>query len=594
MSILLQYGRIALPKLFMMQKNFHSGFSKVIASITPVKAILAIISLGYLVFGNAMNNQFVWDDKTFILENPEVHSVNITKLFGQNMFNNGSYYRPIPATYFAILYSLFNTAPFFYHFFQISFHITVVVLLFLLFKRFFPLLLALFLALVFLVHPINTESVVYVGASISVLFTLFGLPAFLLSMKETLNSKRLIAVYLLLLCALLTKETAVLYVGAILLYRYLFHKPLLRFFGTSIAIVLTYLPVRFFIGGVFFQRVNAIPIMKLSLIERLYTIPQVISYYISTAFYPDKLSIAQNWVVRSASLHEFYIPLCIDLLFFIIVAAVGILMKKDRKACTRYTFFFCWFASGLFLHSQVVPLDMTVADRWFYFPLIGLLGMIGVVVQKFFLPYVRSRVALVTIAVFIITILSLRTVIRNTNWSNPITLYSHDLKVREDYDKHNSLGAELWLVGKHDEAIAHFKRSIELFPEDLNYTNLGLAYEQLGNIKEAKILFGKALSSDPYIIDGIQHRDYTYLAMLQILLNEGSYNDALKLLKKAQSDYPSYIRFWFYLAYAEYKLGNRNEAIYAAAQTYRLDPNPTTAGVYNRIVSNQPLTISLH
>src|SRR5438552_1741257 len=86
--------------------------------LTTKKAISIIVILGFIVFGNALFNGFVWDDKPFIIRNTDVHSINIAYLFSKNTFNAGGYYRPIPALYFALLYNLFGSQAFFYHFLQ--------------------------------------------------------------------------------------------------------------------------------------------------------------------------------------------------------------------------------------------------------------------------------------------------------------------------------------------------------------------------------------------------------------------------------------------------------------------------------------------
>src|SRR6266700_2801169 len=87
-------------------------------------------------------------------------------------------------------------------------HITDTFLLFFLLKRFFNRTLALFLSLVFLVHPLQVESVAWIAAADNPLFFLFGISALLLSVKDRVSLKRLIGLCCLLLLSLLTKETA--------------------------------------------------------------------------------------------------------------------------------------------------------------------------------------------------------------------------------------------------------------------------------------------------------------------------------------------------------------------------------------------------
>ena len=165
------------------------SFKKLFIPLTTFKAIHIIIILGLLVFGNALFNDFVWDDKSFILFSSDIHTVNISYLIGQNIFNGAGEYRPIPAIYFASLYSLFTTNVFFYHLFQIVIHITNTVLLFFLFKHFFSKQIGLFLSLIFLVHPIQVESVSYIAASGNPLFFLFGITALLMSFKRIVMQK---------------------------------------------------------------------------------------------------------------------------------------------------------------------------------------------------------------------------------------------------------------------------------------------------------------------------------------------------------------------------------------------------------------------
>lgn len=140
--------------------------------LTTKKAIMLIIIAGILVFFNGISNSFVGDDEAQIIENRLVHSVrNIPSFFAGGTFYNGGaqqlvgvYYKPLLNTIFSFIYTFFGPNFLAFHFFQIILHIINVCILFLFLKHFFGKSLSLILSLIFLVHPINNESVFYISA----------------------------------------------------------------------------------------------------------------------------------------------------------------------------------------------------------------------------------------------------------------------------------------------------------------------------------------------------------------------------------------------------------------------------------------------
>src|SRR5579864_338112 len=90
------------------------SFKSLFVPLTTLKAINIIIILGLVVFFNSLFNGFVWDDNTYLINNPEIHTFNLEVVLGKNLFNYSGFYRPIPALYFAGLYTIFSTMPFFY------------------------------------------------------------------------------------------------------------------------------------------------------------------------------------------------------------------------------------------------------------------------------------------------------------------------------------------------------------------------------------------------------------------------------------------------------------------------------------------------
>lgn len=175
--------------------NFQA---KLLNNLTKLKVVNLIVLLGIITFANCIFNKFVLDDYSFIVNNPEVHRLNIFASFGKNMFNGLGYYRPIPAIYFSSLYSIFTTNQFFYHFIQITLHIANTFLVFVLFKKLFSEKLSLFLSLIFLIHPIQVESVSYIAAAGNPLFFLFGITAFILSQKNITETKYQVGIFLCL------------------------------------------------------------------------------------------------------------------------------------------------------------------------------------------------------------------------------------------------------------------------------------------------------------------------------------------------------------------------------------------------------------
>src|SRR6185437_5072113 len=258
-----------------MQKNepFEEfSFKKLFIPLTTLKAIHWIVIIGFIVYANMLLNGFVWDDKTFIQLNPDVRHINIFYLLGPNMFNNigAGQYRSFIALYFTILYTFFNNTAFFYHIFQLLIHFTNTILVFFFFKKFLKLEIAFFFALIFLVHPMQVESVSYIASSDNPLFTFFGLLALILNFVDRPSIKRTVTILGLLLLSLLSKETGIIFVLLIILYRLLF----LKTDKTAYVIyggitLLLYFFMRFAIAGVFFSQVKLAPITQLTFFTKL-------------------------------------------------------------------------------------------------------------------------------------------------------------------------------------------------------------------------------------------------------------------------------------------------------------------------------------
>src|SRR5258708_27738500 len=109
-----------------------------------------------------------------------------------------------------------------------------------------------------------------------------------------------------------------------------------------------------------------------------------------------------------------------------------------------------WFLFGILFHSQIFPLDQTVADRWFYFPIVGILGMIGVLLEVFHINL--KNIWIFSAVLIFVILLSLRTFIRSVDWRDDFTLASHDSKVADTYNSEYIISHIYYQEGNLKEA----------------------------------------------------------------------------------------------------------------------------------------------
>jgi hypothetical protein len=572
------------------------SFTQFFSPLTTSKAIHMIIIIGLLVFFNSLLNPFVYDDDLQIVSNPLVHSLTNFHYFfmGGTFFDAGTnqivsvFYRPILSTFFTLIYSISGAQPFVFHLFQLLLHITNACLVYLFFKKFFKSTLSFFLALIFLVHPINQEAVVYISDLQENLFFFFGMLALLIS-TSTINSiRKILLVNVFLLLGLFSKETAILFVPILFLYTYVWqNKNLTKSYLFSILFTTgAYLYIHFFVVHVAKITDALVPIMQASLLERITTMPAIIYYYIKTFFLPSQLALGHSWVVTSFTFNQFYIPLLVDLFFFAFICFLGFIFRKtNKKVFPIFLFFVFWFALGLGMHLQIIPLDATVADRWFYFPIVGLLGIFGVIFSLNWHTKIRKDVV-IAVAIIIIVLLSLRTMVRNANWVNTLTLCQHGLQiVPEAYNVQSVCASELLKVGQYEEAKKHYAKAAEIAPKwGSNWYQYGLSYEYTKDIPKAREYYHKSIR--------LSNEVNAYVSLAATYLKyENEPKAAKQIVEKGLKSYPNYQRLQLYLAVCEYKLGNKQKALELATKAYQTTPTPESQYVLTQITNDQEIKL---
>lgn len=579
-----------------MPKEKTLTFKSLFLPFTIQKAIIFIFIIGLIVFCNSLFNDFVGDDKPLITANPVVQSLqNLPRFFtesdlyaGEGHKLEGFSYRPLQTTTFSIIYTLFGPNYFAFRLFQLFLYIINACILLLLLKKYFKLSLAFLLSVIFLIHPINSETVMSVAAMEDVLFLFFGITS-LWILQNHQSKKAFLIAFLLLFLSLLSKEAGILFLFLNMLYVLIFRqKRLLLWLGYSALAFISYLALRISAIGIFPDSSVLAPIHDLSLQARLINIPAIFIFYIKTFLFPLDLAMSYHWIITKIDLVHFFLPMILDLLFLSVIFSFAIIIYKifPRKLFTLFLFFALWFLLGMLLNLQIIPLDLTVSERWFYFPIIGLLGMIGVTLEAFNVNFVGHK-WLTAFIVILLVILSFRTFNRSFDWRNEMTLADHDLNVsKEAYNLELILSGVYFNQGRFNDAVTHAQRSIHLYPNVVNYGILGLSYFNLGDYRKAKEAYMQSLRFKEF--------DAIYENLAAIAFYYGNPDRNINFIRNVGlRKYPNDWKLWYSLAVLEYNYGSKQSAKTEIEQAHRLVHDQQVTAVYYLIINNKPLNIKL-
>jgi tetratricopeptide (TPR) repeat protein len=498
-------------------------------------SIILIVVLGFILYFNSFFNGFVWDDEEQIVLNTQVHSIiNIPSFFTQATFNSGGaakmgglYYRPIMITVFSLIYSIFGSGASFFHFFQVIVHIGSVILLFLIFDHFLKKeKLSLLLSLIFLVHPINSEAVLYISGLQDALFFFFGALSFwIIITKDDLKNFWLPA--LLLFLSVASKETGIIWGIVLIIYMFKFkRRDIKKLAPPLILFTAFYSFLRFGIAKIYFAKHGLTEISKIDFLHRMMNLPAIASYYLKTIVWPLNIAVEQQWIIKEISFTGFYLPLAVLLIFLsLLLLGAWYVFKKKDKYIAFYMIFLTGFLLSFSMHLQFFPLDMTVSDRFFYLPLAFLLGLAGI-----FLAKVNKDNTVTWIAAIIIVLFSVRTFIRTFDWRNSLSLYSHDINISQSFDLVNNLGVVLYRNGDIESARGYFEKSIQMSPGWwTNYNNLGAYWEAKGDLPKAEGLYLTAIRNGNYYL--------AYENYAGILIKQGKISKAKDFLENEALKY---------------------------------------------------------
>ena len=267
---------------------------------------------------------------------------------------------------------------------------------------------------------------------------------------------------------------------------------------------------------------------------------------------------------------------------------------QSRKNFSQFIFFSLWGILGLSMLLQIIPLDMTVADRWFYFPMIGVLGLVGIafrILQKVSYRYGKF----IWLIVFsLIVILSFRTYLRTLDWKNEITLFTQDLsKEKDNYFIMINLAKDFNAIGNQREAIYYQEKVLDIYVDIASLNEMGTMYQEVKAYDKAIATFSHAvhLSEDKSYTGKDKNQMAPYANLAYTFLLKQQPDNAIDFLSsKALKKFPYNSDLYLLLAIAQSQIHHQGLAVQAAKRAYQLSQNENTQQIYYRVTHNIPIT----
>jgi Flp pilus assembly protein TadD len=511
----------------------------------PLLAATALAVAAVGVYANSFRVPFLFDDPLSTVDNPTIRRWS-TALFpphGQGITVEG---RPMLNLSLALNWHLSGPAVWSYHLVNLIIHIAAAWTLLGILRRTLSLAcvrasadssaLAFVIALLWTVHPLQTESVTYVverAESLMAFFYLLTLYSFIRYAASSSPSKeaRLWGGLALASClaGVATKEVMVSAPVMVFLYDRTFLSGTFRdawrrHWRMHIAFAASWILLIVLVAGAGARGGTAG--LGIGVTPLAYFVSQfhAIARYLWQCFWPYPLvfDYGPQWVHGAAGV----IP------YALIVVPLAALTAVGFWRWPAAAFLGAWFFAILSPTSSIIPLiRQTSAEHRMYLPLAAVLtfavcGGYGLISDR------KSRyIACIGALAIPLAVASVR---RNRDYFSEETLYRDSVEKSPDnaFTRYN-LGTLLDDAGHPDEAIPQYEAAIRLDPGMIcAYLNLGNSYRHLDRLVEAEATYREALRVDPNYANARYELGLLYLKLDRKEQAQEQFNAAVLLNPK--------------------------------------------------------------
>ncbi len=471
-------------------------------------ALVIVFFFSLALYWHTLDYDFTnWDDVDYVVENEHIRAVNWENI--QYHFQNyimGNYH-PLTMISLSVDYKFYQLNAKGFHFTNIVIHtLSAGLLFYLIILLTQNIWISLFAALLFVVHPMNVESVVWISERKNVLYAFFFLAGLITYLKYRDTSRIIFLIFtgILFLYSLLSKGVAVTFPVVMILIDWCFYREKLKKNISAKAIFLI-IALMFGILAIKAQQSSdAISTTTLPIIAQILKPFLALTLYLVKILFPIKLSaFYPNTILFRENIA------LIGCLAPFLLTGLGVLFWRKCRQNNLMVFGMLFFIVNIFPLLQILPYgNILIADRNIYIASIGIFIVLAEGISKIITYYPNIRYPIVIGVGIYLFLLTFKNNTYAKNWDNSISLWS---SVIDQYDEvptaYLNRGKAYEDQGNYQLAIADWTKAVAIDQRNRKaYYNLGNAQLRVGDYTGAIQNYTQAVKVDPGFKEAFNNR----------------------------------------------------------------------------------------
>lgn len=528
--------------------------------MTPIQplikkyAFLLIAVVGIIAYMNSLNGSFQFDDGYHIVEGSKIKNID-NVLTAAHWKAIGD--RPLAFFTLAVNYKLNHLDPTGYHVVNLIFHILAGFMAFLLTLQILSLpvfrknktvgdykvFIAIFSALIFITHPIQTGAVSYIVQRMTVMAALFYMWAVLLYIrgrnvhleKPAVKAWKPYAYYAAAFFAgflgIISKQNAVTFPLAFILVEIFFIRNEQLKHDRKFLIVLSSVIGFFILLGIILYGLPR-EYDKISRGEYLITQFRVMVKYWQLLFLPVNQHLDYYWPI---SVTLWGAKELLSLLFLLATIGLGVWLYRKNWLIASFAIF--WFYLTLSIESTIIPIRDVIFEHRLYMAVFGFGFAISYYIFDF-LGSKKEKYAIIALSILTLAYVG-ASIGRNAVWKNPYTLWSDSTEKDPKRERAWYWLASYYMTEKDNEnAMKSYNTSIECNPSfPLAYNGRANLKKDNNDLKGAIMDYDKAIALDPKYVTAFYNRGIANAAMNKLDEAIKDYDQSIKLGNVASAVY---------------------------------------------------------